>query len=150
MPQMIFGNATDETIAGSNDVLLSSGSGRDILGGQGDDLLDGRPGNDTIDGGLDNDILRGGAGFDTYTYSAEGGTIGLKIECSNWSQQDRRGSRVVRCLFCAGIEMVPFGERVIMKRDSLLSVPDIPKRGIYRKTNDLIFSAPLAVREHRK
>lgn len=46
MPQMIFGNAIDEIIAGSNDVLLSGGSGKDtILGGQGCDLLNGGTGN---------------------------------------------------------------------------------------------------------
>jgi Ca2+-binding RTX toxin-like protein len=78
MPQMIFGDATDETIDGS--VIwgdrLYGGDGQDTIEGNGgDDYIEGNEGNDivlsggsgtdTIIGGQGDDLLDGGTGNDT-------------------------------------------------------------------------------------
>lgn len=44
-----------------------------IIGGPGDDVLDGFSGNDTIVGSLGDDIMSGGAGSDTFVFDAEFG-----------------------------------------------------------------------------
>ena len=63
---------------GGND-LLSAGFSEDMLGGQGDDLLEGGhgddelyggEGDDILDGGSGSDMLYGGAGSDVYVYNA--------------------------------------------------------------------------------
>jgi Ca2+-binding RTX toxin-like protein len=78
MPQMIFGDATDETIDGSliwGDRLYG-GDGADTINGNfGDDYIEGNQGNDvllsggsgtdTILGGQGDDLLDGGPGSDT-------------------------------------------------------------------------------------
>lgn len=78
MPQMIFGNATDEMIDGSliwGDRLYG-GDGQDTINGEGgsdyiegnegnDVLLSGGSGTDTILGGQGDDLLDGGTGNDT-------------------------------------------------------------------------------------
>ena len=73
-----MGNDNDAVIGGDGNETLNGGAGRDILiGGGGDDTLKGEEGNDalygggdndTLDGGLHNDWLEGGAGTDTYRY----------------------------------------------------------------------------------
>ncbi len=53
---------------GGNDTLIAKESGAQwdvMLGGDGDDFIDGRYGNDTLDGGSGHDTLIGGAGADT-------------------------------------------------------------------------------------
>jgi Ca2+-binding RTX toxin-like protein len=58
-----------ENVTGSNfaDVIRGDDNsfGNELLGGGGNDVLDGRGGNDTLDGGFGNDTLDGGAGNDT-------------------------------------------------------------------------------------
>ena len=77
LPQMIFGQATDETIAGSDlwgdrlyggdgeDTVTGNGGDDYIEGNEGNDvLLSGGSGNDTILGGQGDDLLEGGIGAD--------------------------------------------------------------------------------------
>ena len=63
----IFGDATDNTITGTNgNDRIMGGAGNDTLnGGAGHDILEGGIGNDTVNGGAGHDVLRGGVGDDT-------------------------------------------------------------------------------------
>jgi hypothetical protein len=54
-----------------NDVLMVSGDGLSIGGGEGDDELAGGDGPDTLSGGPGRDTLRGGGGFDTFYDGAD-------------------------------------------------------------------------------
>ena len=59
---------------GGNDRLLG-GEGDDVLeGGAGDDALMGEEGDDTLDGGADDDVLYGGSGADKFVFQAGHGT----------------------------------------------------------------------------
>ncbi|HMB09119.1 calcium-binding protein, partial [Saliniramus sp.] len=52
-----------------DDVLIgSSGQDNDIIGGEGNDFLDGVDGNNTLDGGTGNDYLASGTGQDTFVF----------------------------------------------------------------------------------
>jgi Ca2+-binding RTX toxin-like protein len=59
------GSENDILIGGAGNDLLDGGSGNDLLlGGAGNDTLKGRDGNDILLGGLGNDVLEGGDGND--------------------------------------------------------------------------------------
>ena len=62
------GNATNNTITGSNIAnILNGGDGDDnLFGNGGNDTLNGGNGNDTLNGGAGSDTMAGGAGNDTY------------------------------------------------------------------------------------
>ena len=64
---MILGGAGNDTLEGRNGSdSLSGGAGNDSLnGGSGNDFLDGGSGSDTLDGGYGEDSLYGGAGADS-------------------------------------------------------------------------------------
>lgn len=58
--------------------MVLGGSGNDhIDGGSGDDTVNGGSGNDRIDGGSGDDILHGGAGNERMTSSSRAGRAGL-------------------------------------------------------------------------
>jgi Ca2+-binding RTX toxin-like protein len=61
-------------LGGAGNDALDGGSGADLLqGGAGDDILRGGSGADTIDGGAGDDLLAGGAGGDTFVFTGGGG-----------------------------------------------------------------------------
>jgi VCBS repeat-containing protein len=62
-----------------NDILVDTGAGHTLLGGDGNDHLYGLGGNDILDGGSGADRMDGGSGVDTVTYafSIAGVTVNL-------------------------------------------------------------------------
>ncbi len=83
-----------ENLVGSdyNDDLRATNEANSILGGKGNDIIDGRSGNDFIDGGAGNDILRGGAGTDTLVYAPA--AAGIVINLSLTTAQNTGGSGI--------------------------------------------------------
>jgi len=67
---LLIGGSGNDTLNGAELVdRLSGGAGNDILRGyQGYDILNGGAGNDTLEGGRGSDRLEGGIGFDTYEF----------------------------------------------------------------------------------
>ncbi len=66
--QILGGEGDDELNGGGGGDTIEGGDGKDVLnGGLGDNLVRGGPGEDTIFGGYGSDILEGGAESDTFT-----------------------------------------------------------------------------------
>ncbi len=72
-PNDMVGGGGDDILEGNaNADYLNGGNGNDNLQGDaGDDTLKGGRGDDTLNGGVGNDSLNGGAGFDVYKFSVD-------------------------------------------------------------------------------
>lgn len=69
---MVGGDGNDILEGNAQADYLNGGSGNDTLkGGAGDDTLKGGADDDTLDGGQGNDSLVGGLGFDTYKFTTD-------------------------------------------------------------------------------
>lgn len=60
--------------AGSNSVVWTQAVIESVMGGEGNDIINGSTADDTMNGHLGNDTLRGGAGNDTYQFERGFGT----------------------------------------------------------------------------
>ena len=60
--------ANDKSSVAGNDVIWTSEEGGQLLGGDGDDVINGNKGNDYIFGGIGADKLTGGSGNDVFHY----------------------------------------------------------------------------------
>ncbi|QND63166.1 hypothetical protein HB777_04005 [Mesorhizobium loti] len=79
---LIYGDGTTISLTGGlpivggagNDILNGTNFADTLTGGAGTDTLNGNDGNDTLNGGIANDMLNGGNGNDTYVFSSGDGT----------------------------------------------------------------------------
>ncbi|MFC3321337.1 hypothetical protein [Mesorhizobium cantuariense] len=79
---LMYGDGTTISLTGGlpivggtgNDILNGTAYADTLTGGAGTDTLNGNDGNDTLNGGIANDVLNGGSGNDTYVFSSGDGT----------------------------------------------------------------------------
>ena len=90
------GNGNDVIDGKAGNDLISSGSGNDsVIGGIGNDTLNGQAGNDTLLGGEGNDVIQGGTGSDSLVGGAgsDAGLFGQHCQCHGEPGDEHRVGR---------------------------------------------------------